>query len=80
MKTKMIKADRPAVWARFACEDERDGTPYTYKSRLVFWQEDEDGKRVGVIIGTKNGQLTSAESFPNFRGYEYGRGAELVTY
>ena len=75
MKSRLIKADSPAVWARFKCEDQRDGTPYIYKSKLVFWHMRPDDV-VGVVIGTERGELREVDSFPNFDGYEYGKGAE----
>ncbi len=71
-----LRAARPSVWANFRCQDDY-GNPQILKCRVAFWALTEDGRPVGMVIGTESRRPVPADGFNNFIGFEYPRGSEL---
>ncbi|MGD0744151.1 MAG: hypothetical protein ABSA45_03255 [Verrucomicrobiota bacterium] len=69
-----LRAARPSVWASYRCKDDY-GNPYIFKQRVAFWALTEEGRPVGMVIGTESKLPMPADGFNNFIGFEYPRGS-----
>src|SRR5438034_2883220 len=63
----MIKAE--GIRAFFEGTDKRTGNPYEFTQSVEFWYSDGNNLPQGMFIDDK-GELMSAESMTNFKGYK----------